>query len=78
MDIRFANELGYTIKLLAEAWADGTAVALHVAPVLLRHTDLLAQVRVATAELQSGDRPAYRVLWRAFTSVGHHHHDASP
>src|SRR5262245_11566300 len=47
MDIRFADELGYTIKLLAEAWTDGTAVALHVAPVLLRHTELLAQVRGA-------------------------------
>jgi homoserine dehydrogenase len=47
MDIRFANELGYTIKLLAEAWTDGPTVALHVAPVLLRHTDLLAQVRGA-------------------------------
>ncbi|MFO0806275.1 MAG: homoserine dehydrogenase [Gemmataceae bacterium] len=73
MDIRFANELGYTIKLLAEAWTSelrnaergmrngrqssnphseirtphSKAVALHVAPVLLRHTDLLAQVRGA-------------------------------
>ena len=72
MDIRFANELGYTIKLLAEAWtsslsqgrrsssrqvksrrpedlktSDLKTVALHVAPVLLRHTDLLAQVRGA-------------------------------
>jgi homoserine dehydrogenase len=68
MDIRFADELGYTIKLLAEAWTsetrnlergtwnedrpasgsrNGQAVALHVAPVLLRHTDLLAQVRGA-------------------------------
>ncbi len=67
MDIRFASELGYTIKLLAEAWTSsrmrsaergvrsevstGTpnlkSVALHVAPVLLRHTDLLAQVRGA-------------------------------
>jgi len=72
MDIRFADELGYTIKLLAEAWtseegggrkAEGGEdespsalrpppsafgrVALHVAPVLLRHTDLLAQVRGA-------------------------------
>jgi homoserine dehydrogenase len=47
MDIRFADELGYTIKLLAEAWAEGSQVALHVAPVLLRHTDLLAQVRGA-------------------------------
>jgi homoserine dehydrogenase len=47
MDIRFADELGYTIKLLAEAWVDGKTVALHVAPVLLRHTDLLAQVRGA-------------------------------
>jgi homoserine dehydrogenase len=56
MDIRFADELGYTIKLLAEAWTDGTAVALHVAPVLLRHTDLLAQVRGAyNAILVHGD-----------------------
>jgi homoserine dehydrogenase len=55
MDIRFAQELGYTIKLLAEAWTrsdpqhpDGPrGVALHVAPVLLRQTDLLAQVRGA-------------------------------
>jgi homoserine dehydrogenase len=64
LDIRFADELGYTIKLLAEAWTDpGPAsasgprsVALHVAPVLLRHTDLLAQVRGAyNAVLVYGD-----------------------
>lgn len=55
-DIRFAHELGYTIKLLAEAWTDGTTVALHVAPVLLRHTDILAQVRGAyNAILVHGD-----------------------
>lgn len=75
IDIRFANELGYTIKLLAEAWTGGHShagsgaklsrgglpspaptVALHVAPVLLRHTDLLAQVRGAyNAVLVYGD-----------------------
>jgi len=81
MDIRFADELGYTIKLLAEAWTslsesgsegereDGrsarsssptltptSTVALHVAPVLLRHTNLLAQVRGAyNAILVRGD-----------------------
>ena len=91
MDIRFADELGYTIKLLAEAWTStksgngergmrggggldtslsgsgvhpapanrptaDKAVALHVAPVLLRHTDLLAQVRGAyNAVLVYGD-----------------------
>ncbi len=80
VDIRFANELGYTIKLLAEAWTGGHShttngaklsrggaangasangsptVALHVAPVLLRHTDLLAQVRGAyNAVLVYGD-----------------------
>jgi homoserine dehydrogenase len=84
MDIRFADELGYTIKLLAEAWTSeesrnaerGTrnetaeesssdlpsapraprSVALHVAPVLLRHTELLAQVRGAyNAILVHGD-----------------------
>jgi homoserine dehydrogenase len=47
MDIRFAAELGYTIKLVAEGWRDRSEVALHVAPVLLRHTALLAQVRGA-------------------------------
>lgn len=71
MDIRFADELGYTIKLLAEAWtshdpapatdskdreSQNSSVALHVAPVLLRHTDLLAQVRGAyNAILVHGD-----------------------
>lgn len=52
LDIRFANELGYTIKLLAEAWTDGPNVALQVAPVLLRHTDMLAQVRGAHNAVQ--------------------------
>ncbi len=45
IDIRFATELGYTIKLLAEAWVAGGHVALHVAPVMVRKTDMLAQVR---------------------------------
>jgi homoserine dehydrogenase len=52
MDLRFARELGYTIKLLAEAWLDGGEVALHVAPVLLRQTDMLAQVRGAFNAVQ--------------------------
>lgn len=46
-DIRFAKELGYTIKLLAEAWLDGNQLSLHVSPVLLRHLTPLAQVRDA-------------------------------
>jgi len=52
MDLRFAQELGYTIKLLAEAWLDGREVAMHVAPVLLRETDMLAQVRGAFNAIQ--------------------------
>lgn len=56
MDTRYAAELGYTIKLLAEAWVNGRTVALHVAPVLLRRTDPLAQVRGAfNAVLVTGD-----------------------
>ncbi len=56
MDTRFAAELGYTIKLLAEAWVADKTVALHVAPVLLRRTDPLAQVRGAfNAVLVTGD-----------------------
>src|SRR5205807_6886928 len=54
MDIRFARELGYTIKLLAEAWLDADPqrrgagqLALHVSPVLLRHQTPLAEVRGA-------------------------------
>ncbi len=58
MDIRHAGELGYVIKLLAEAWAapcgtNGKAtVALHVAPVMVRKTDMLAQVRGAYNAIQ--------------------------
>ena len=52
MDLRFADELGYTIKLLAEAWLDGREVALHVSPVLLRHKQMLAQVRGAHNAIQ--------------------------
>jgi homoserine dehydrogenase len=52
IDIRYARELGYTIRLLAEAWLDtkvqnGGQLALHVSPVLLRHHAPLAQVRGA-------------------------------
>jgi homoserine dehydrogenase len=47
IDIRFAGELGYTIKLLAETWLHEDQVALHVSPVLLRRTSPLAQVRGA-------------------------------
>jgi homoserine dehydrogenase len=46
-DIRFARELGYTIKPLAEAWLSERQLALHVSPVLLRHMAPLALVRDA-------------------------------
>jgi homoserine dehydrogenase len=51
-DIRFAGELGYTIKLLAEAWLQEQQLALHVEPVLLRHHTPLAQVREAYNAVQ--------------------------
>jgi homoserine dehydrogenase len=55
-DIRYARELGYTIKLLAEAWHHEHQLALHVSPVLLRHLSPLAQVRDAyNAILVVGD-----------------------
>jgi homoserine dehydrogenase len=47
LDIRFAGELGYTIKLLAEAYLLEGQLALHVSPVLLRHQAPLALVRGA-------------------------------
>jgi homoserine dehydrogenase len=46
-DIRFAGELGYVIKLLAETFQGSEGLALHVSPVLLRQTTPLAQVRGA-------------------------------
>ncbi len=47
LDIRFARELGYTIKLLAETWLSEHRLALHVSPVLLRRHAPLAMVRGA-------------------------------
>jgi homoserine dehydrogenase len=44
-DIRFAGELGYVIKLLAETFLHGDQLALHVSPVLLHRHTPLAQVR---------------------------------
>jgi homoserine dehydrogenase len=56
LDIRFAGELGYTIKLLAEAWLHDGQLALHVSPVLLRRHTPLAEVRGAyNALLITGD-----------------------
>jgi homoserine dehydrogenase len=46
-DIKYAGELGYVIKLLAEAWLSENQLALHVEPTLLRRLDPLAQVRGA-------------------------------
>jgi homoserine dehydrogenase len=47
IDIRFASELGYTVKLLAEAYLLDGRLAMHVSPVLLRKTAPLALVRGA-------------------------------
>ena len=47
LDIHYAKELGYTIKLLAESWSTEDGLALHVAPVLLKKATPLAQVRGA-------------------------------
>lgn len=45
IDIRYAAELHYKIKLLAEAWLENDQLALHVTPVLLHEHEPLAQVR---------------------------------
>jgi homoserine dehydrogenase len=56
MDIRFAGELGHTIKLLAEAWLSEGQLALQVAPVLLRRSTPLAQIRGSFNAIQvTGD-----------------------
>ena len=52
LDIKYARELGYTIKLLAETWQHESQLAVHVSPVLLRHTAPLALVRGAYNAIQ--------------------------
>jgi homoserine dehydrogenase len=44
IDIRFAGELGYIIKLLAETWLHEDQLALHVSPVLLRRQNPMTLV----------------------------------
>ncbi|MER3415355.1 MAG: homoserine dehydrogenase [Gemmataceae bacterium] len=44
-DLRFAGELGYVVKLLAEAWWSDDQLAVHVEPTLIKKTDPLADVR---------------------------------
>ncbi|HMP02278.1 MAG TPA: homoserine dehydrogenase [Gemmatales bacterium] len=45
LDFRFVRELGYVIKLLAEAWLLDDRLALHVEPTLVRRYAPLAEVR---------------------------------
>ncbi|HLW65973.1 MAG TPA: homoserine dehydrogenase [Gemmataceae bacterium] len=52
MDIRFASELHHTVKLLAEAWLSEGQLALQVAPVLLRNSTPMAQVRGSANAIQ--------------------------
>ena len=45
LDIKYATDLGYVIRLLAESWLSEGQIAFHVSPVLLRQQTPLAQVR---------------------------------
>jgi len=46
-DMRYAAELGYTVRLLAVAQLSGEGLELHVSPTLVRHDTLIADVRGA-------------------------------
>jgi len=43
-DLQYANELGYTVKLLAVARLHGDQLEMHVQPTLLRHDRPLAKI----------------------------------
>src|SRR4029079_1631552 len=43
-DIKFADELGYVVKLLAIGAREGSAISLRVHPTFVHKNDLLAQV----------------------------------
>ncbi len=47
VDLRFARELGYRIKLLAVARLDGSTLEIHVSPTLVKIGTPLAEVRGA-------------------------------
>src|SRR5262249_33822108 len=64
VDLRFAHQLGDTVKRLAQARLGGKEVALHVAPVLLRTTDMLAQVRGAFNAVQVVGDAAGEVMFQ--------------
>lgn len=51
-DLRYANELGYNIKLLAVAELVPEGLELHVSPTLVRHGTPLAEVRGAYNAIQ--------------------------
>jgi homoserine dehydrogenase len=46
-DLRYASQLGYAIKLLAEAQLVGDKLDLHVSPTLIKHGSPLAEVQDA-------------------------------
>jgi homoserine dehydrogenase len=52
MDLKYGKDLGYTFKLLAEAWLKDQQLALHVSPVLIRRQAPLALVRGAYNAIQ--------------------------
>jgi len=52
MDFRYGKDLGYTFKLLAEAWLNDRQLALHVSPVLVRRQAPLALIRGAYNAIQ--------------------------
>ncbi len=63
LDISYANELGYKIKLLGIAESDGSAVSQHVYPCLVKFEHPLAKVDgVNNAIFISGDRVGKLVL----------------
>ena len=56
-DMRYARELGYSIKLLAVAELVPEGLELHVSPTLVRHRSPLAQVRGAYNAIASWATP---------------------
>lgn len=62
-DLRYANELGYTVKLLAVARLEPQGLELFVCPTLVRHHTMLAEVDGAYNAIRVVGDPVGRVFF---------------
>ena len=69
-DLRYANELGYSVKLLAVAELVPEGLELHVSPTLVRQGTPLAEVRGAYNAVRVVGDAVGRVFFHGLGEIG--------